>query len=75
MNAICNFMEKKLQGKSSGSLYVSGAPGTGKTVSLTKALNTMRVCHFHMNDSFSKHSSFLKQQHGNSDLYLLLSSS
>ena len=43
LTVISNFMKKQLKGKTSGSLYVSGAPGTGKTVCLNKVLQKMRV--------------------------------
>ena len=40
---ITNFLEKRIKGKTCGSLYVSGAPGTGKTVCLNKVLLKMKV--------------------------------
>ena len=43
---ITTFIEKRIKGKISGSLYVSGAPGTGKTVCLNKVLLKMKVGNF-----------------------------
>ena len=43
---ISNFIEKGIKGKKCGSLYVSGAPGTGKTVCLNKVLEKMKVSGF-----------------------------
>lgn len=36
---ITNFLLENLKNKTSGSLYISGAPGTGKTACLTKIFN------------------------------------
>jgi len=39
---ISKFMKKQIAGKKSGSLYVSGPPGTGKTVCLNKVLKNLK---------------------------------
>jgi len=40
VNAMSSWIDEHLLKKSPGSLYVSGAPGTGKTATLTHLLNT-----------------------------------
>ena len=40
---VNKFLEKNLREETCRSLYISGAPGTGKTVCLTKELQKMRV--------------------------------
>lgn len=39
-----SFLKEHLQNVKPGSLYVSGAPGTGKTASLNSILDSMKVC-------------------------------
>uniref|UniRef100_K7ED41 Cell division control protein n=2 Tax=Ornithorhynchus anatinus TaxID=9258 RepID=K7ED41_ORNAN len=42
MEAIGHFLKKHVCGKRAGSLYVSGAPGTGKTACLTRILQDLK---------------------------------
>ena len=44
IDKIQNFLEKHLIAKKAGSLYISGAPGTGKTACLRCILNELQVC-------------------------------
>ena len=41
------FLDKHLRQKKGGSLYISGAPGTGKTVVLSHMINTLKVSPSH----------------------------
>lgn len=43
MNVIRNFLREHICGKNAGSLYLSGAPGTGKTACLSRILQDLKV--------------------------------
>lgn len=43
MNVIRNFLREHICGKKAGSLYLSGAPGTGKTACLSRILQDLEV--------------------------------
>jgi len=40
---ICDFLSKHISEETAASLYVSGAPGTGKTAVLSKAIEHLKV--------------------------------
>lgn len=40
---ITKFLEENISGGTSGSLYISGAPGTGKTAVLTTVIDKIQV--------------------------------
>lgn len=42
MNVIRNFLREHICGKNAGSLYLSGAPGTGKTACLSRILQDLK---------------------------------
>jgi cell division control protein 6 len=41
---IDDFLHKYVSQETAGSMYVSGAPGTGKTAVLLKAIERLKVC-------------------------------
>jgi Cdc6-like AAA superfamily ATPase len=41
---IDDFLHKHVSQETAGSMYVSGAPGTGKTAVLLKAIERLKVC-------------------------------
>ena len=43
MDVIRNFLREHIYGKKAGSLYLSGAPGTGKTACLSRILQDLKV--------------------------------
>lgn len=43
MGVIRNFLKEYICGKKAGSLYLSGAPGTGKTACLSRILQDFKV--------------------------------
>jgi len=43
MNSIQNFLSKKINQKQSGSLYVAGVPGTGKTATITHIVSNFNL--------------------------------
>lgn len=43
MDVIRNFLREHISGKKAGSLYLSGAPGTGKTACLSRILQDFKV--------------------------------
>ena len=43
LEMVTGFIDKHLSSTTAGSLYVSGAPGTGKTAVLTHTIATLRV--------------------------------
>ena len=45
-SVINSFITETMVNQQPGSLYLSGAPGTGKTACLTKALDQLEVCMF-----------------------------
>lgn len=42
-NTLKNYLQKHLKGSLPGSLYISGAPGTGKTAVITKIISELKV--------------------------------
>ena len=47
-----DFISERVQRKSSGSLYISGAPGTGKTAVITHILDELKVTHSHVKQGY-----------------------
>lgn len=45
VGVITEFLQRHLQAMSAGSLYISGAPGTGKTASLLHIIDGLKVSH------------------------------
>ena len=43
---IQNFLEDHLNRQTAGSMYISGAPGTGKTASLLHIIDNLKVLYF-----------------------------
>lgn len=41
---ISKFIRRRVRNRDSGSLYISGAPGTGKSACLMKVLSEDKVC-------------------------------
>ena len=44
MAQVHKFLKTHMVAKTAGSLYVSGAPGTGKTAVLTHIIDDLKVC-------------------------------
>ena len=60
--AVREWVGERVRGEEGGALYISGAPGTGKTACVTHLLREMKVCismclHFVMHNHAYTHGS------------------